>query len=163
MKLGRTHLIIITLFIVVLFVGINRYRYVNSAVITEGIVIGQKIFENKTFPEDTEYAPVLEFYNGDDKITFTAERNLGYQNGEIHKIIYKKNNPRNAKIYSFTGFWMEPLIISIIPFIIISGFIFGFVSKGDKIMFSINGFKRIRSKKISKKDVQNKLPDQNSR
>ncbi|PLX06362.1 MAG: hypothetical protein C0596_17995 [Marinilabiliales bacterium] len=163
MKLSRVHLIIINLIVVVLFVGINRYRYISSAIITEGIVVGQKKYENKTFPEDSEYAPVIEFYNDEDRVIFTADRNLGYKNGEVHKIIYKKKNPRNAKIYSFNGFWLGPLIMSIVPFIIISALIFGFMSKGDRIIFSSKGFKRIKNKKISKSIDSKNLPDQNSR
>jgi hypothetical protein len=134
-----------------IFLVINRLNYSFNSNITDGKVIGHKIWENETFPEDTETAPIIEFYSDDGRIEFTAQRNLKYDIGHELKVIYKKQNPNKANIYSFFGFWMEPLILCFIPIIVLSALIFVFISKKDTIVCSRNKGNKIN---ISRKSIE---------
>jgi len=150
-KIARSHIWYVSIFLVLLFLVINRLNNVYKSHITDGVVIGHKIWENETFPEDTEIAPIVEFYTEDTRITFTSQRNLNYEINDKVNVIYKEKNPHNANIYSFYGFWLEPLILSFIPITIISALIFAFISKKDIIEISRKSNKKIH---IDRKSIK---------
>ncbi len=151
-KLTRSKLLFICISMILLFLVINRINIISKSIITNGIVIGYKIWENKTFPEDTESAPIIEFQTENSIITFTAQKNLKYDTGDLVKVIYNESDPYKANIYSFYGFWLEPLIISFIPIIIVSALILTFISKKDIVVIGRNNGSHIL--KINRKSIE---------
>ena len=150
-KLTRINLFISGLIIVLMFLVINRINNITKSEIIDGIVIGHKIWENETFPEDTESAPIVSYYVEDENYVFTAQRNLEYEAGEVIKVIYKKKHPEKANIYSFSGFWLTPFLYCFIPITLMSALIFSFISKNDLIILSLGDKKGIH--KINRKNT----------
>ncbi len=155
MKLNRRQLLIISFVIILSFLGLNRIRFINNSVITNGEVIGHKEWVNEEFPKEKEIAPIIKFSNDTQRIVFTAQKNLNYNVGSQIKVIYKKQSPHKAKIYTFLGFWLKPIIVCIIPLILIFASIFTFLAKDDIIYFSNNKIRKIKKNKTSHKSLAN--------
>ncbi|NCC87907.1 MAG: hypothetical protein EOM05_08580 [Clostridia bacterium] len=117
---------------------------ISKSVITDGVVAGNKEWENKTFPEDSEIAPVINFYHDSELIVFTAPRNIKIEPGSKVKVIYRKSNPYKAQLYNFFGYWLNAVIFTLLPIIIVSAFVFTFVGKSDKVLFSFGKVKLIK-------------------
>jgi hypothetical protein len=152
-KLNRKSILILGYFIIIVFLSLNRINDINKSVITSGKIIGYKEWENKTFPEDVEKAAVVLFYNGKKENIFIAQRNVDYESGQIVRVIYKKQNVTNAKIFSFTGYWLEPIIICLIPLIIFSALTLTFIKKDDRIIFKPS------DKELYNKNIGEKMED----
>lgn len=117
---------------------------ISKSVITDGIVVGHKEWRNKTFPEDFEIAPVINFYHNSELIVFTAPRNIKLEPGSKVKVIYRKGNPYRAQLYNFYGYWLNAVIFTLLPIIIVSALVFTFVGKSDKVLFSFGKVKLIK-------------------
>ena len=152
-KLTRSNLFIACITVILLFLAVNRLNNILKSEITEGVVIGHKIWENKTFPEDTEISPIVSYKVDDEIYDFTAQRNLKYETGQSIKVIFRKKHPENAYIYSFSGFWLSPILYCLIPIILLSALIFTLISKNDIIVVSFGDKKGIH--KINKKNTLN--------
>ncbi|NTW91461.1 MAG: hypothetical protein HGA35_06005 [Erysipelotrichaceae bacterium] len=64
------------------------------------------------------------------------------------KIIYKVDDPNSAYVYSFNGFWLAPLMWSIIPLLFICAALFSFFNKEDCFLITIG-------KKITPSEINN--------
>ncbi|MBN2776660.1 MAG: hypothetical protein JXR36_03410 [Bacteroidales bacterium] len=117
---------------------------ISKSVITDGIVIGQKKWENKAFPDDSEFAPMISFYYSEELITFTAPRSIKLESGSKVKVIYRKGNPYRAQLFNFYGYWLNAVILTLLPIIIVSALVFTFVGKSDKVLFSFGKVKLIK-------------------
>lgn len=117
---------------------------ISKSVIVDGIVVGHKEWKSKVFPEDSEIAPVVNFYYNSELIVFTAPRNIKIEPGSKVKVIYRKDNPYRAQLYNFYGYWLNAVIFTVLPIIIISAFVFTFVGKSDKVLFSFGKIKIVK-------------------
>ena len=58
------------------------------------------------------FKPLVAFStNHGEQVTFTGAENLKLKRGERVRVIYKKNNPHHAAVYSFFGFWFVSILI----------------------------------------------------
>ena len=62
---------------------------------------------------------VCYFKKGKDTIWFEAPGNLKLKEGSIIKVRYQRNNPTDARVVSFRGFWRGTVIYGSIVFLVI--------------------------------------------
>lgn len=156
LKISRKILLLSGFIIIALYFSLNRINDISKSEFSCGTIIGVKEWRNKIFPEDSEEAPIVQFFYKNEEIIFDAKRNIKYENGEEVKVIFRKKTPNNAKIYSFTGYWLEPIIICLLPTILYSALILSLIGKTDFIIFSFKEFNIY--KKSDKKNTLSSKP-----
>lgn len=102
---------------------LNRWEYIKGCRIVEGKVIGMQ--HHSSFS-----VPLIE-YSVDSTmvIRFYGESNMNLSTQSKVKVIYKIDNPNEAVAYNFIGFWLAPLIYTLLPFIILVSLVFSFLTK----------------------------------
>ena len=143
--------------IILFYLLLNRWTLVNASSFTKGWVVNEIKWGNGTMGETEGFftAPLVQFIKKNKVITFQGETNTSYHKGQSVTVIYDKNNVNTAKIYSFTGFWLAPLLYCLLPFLLLTALVFSFF-KPDAIIVADIG-KVFKSEKNSK----NRLPKSN--
>jgi hypothetical protein len=59
------------------------------------------------------------FKKGNDTIWFKGPENLNLKEGATIKVRYQRNNPADARVFSFRGFWRGTVIYGSIVFLVI--------------------------------------------
>jgi lysophospholipase L1-like esterase len=81
---------------------------------------GKMRFMGKTINgQMTSVYPVISFSTGADTVWFDGEGNNALQPGDKVPVRYQKKNKQDARINSFSGIWMDALIIAGIPAIML--------------------------------------------
>jgi hypothetical protein len=70
---------------------------------------------------------VCYFKKGNDTIWFKGPENLKLKEGAIIKVRYQRNNPTDARVFTFRGFWGGTVIYGSIVFLVI---LVAFLNKG---------------------------------
>ncbi len=148
-KLNRITILLIGISIVIIFLFLNRFDYIIGSTTTIGEVKYIKMWTQGTISRTHYTAPIISFNYGSKTITFQAETNMDLEKGEKVNVIYKNKNPQNARIYSFIGFWLAPILYSMIPLLFLTALILSFINKSDEILFSFN--KGFTMKRINRK------------
>lgn len=138
MKLNRHHIFLIGLFTGLAFVGIHILNFHMKSDFAKGKLIS---WESNGFRSQS---PRIEFAVNGKKHDFIGESNIDLRGSKSIDIIYDKNDPENAAVYTFTGFYMRYFFFLIIPMMLYAAFIYSWFDKRD---FVIVDFKK---KKISK-------------
>jgi hypothetical protein len=143
--LSRFQLIVSCLGVVFFFVFLSRAKHVFVGKRTTGEVIGEHIWGSRTKYTD----PVVSFEDGFGTVTFYGESNLHYQRGDRVPVIYLEREDPEAYINTFLGFWLRPLMYSIIPVFLLLAALLSFFSAKDTFLFSFTrpfGMKILRDK-----------------
>lgn len=77
--------------------------------------------------------PVVKFISGDYEVSFEAGENLNYKIGDKVTVVYTRSDITNARIFSFSGFWLPGLLYGLVPFIFLTGIVFSFMDDNDTI------------------------------
>lgn len=77
--------------------------------------------------------PVIKFQAAGQELTFVGESNLDYNTGDKVEVIYRKEDPKDAKIYSFFGFWFGKIAYFLIPLFLWAAFSLSYLDKGEYI------------------------------
>jgi hypothetical protein len=121
--------------IILFYLALNRLSEVANSNFVKGWVVNEIKWGNGTLGETEGFftAPVVQFVKGQKVITFQGETNTSYHKGQSVTVIYKKENVTSAKIYSFTGFWLAPLLYCLLPLLLLTALVFSFF-KSDAII-----------------------------
>ena len=101
--------------IILITIGSRIVFFINSEY-ADGEVVG---FESKS--RAFLRHPVIKFQLNGNQYQFLAAVNINLELKEPVKVIYKKNNPENAAVYSFFGFWFHYLLFSQVVMIFWTG------------------------------------------
>jgi hypothetical protein len=106
--------------------GFKRAEFLRSGVRAQGVVVDQfKSVSRAVDDEDRKartgpnisYYPVVEFASArGEAIRFQGSTGSGvpeYEIGTRVIVVYQPNDPQQAKILSFSQFWLGPLVVSI--------------------------------------------------
>jgi hypothetical protein len=74
-------------------------------------------------------------------VKIRAGSNLGYEFGDTITLIYKKNNPYQARINNFYELWVEPCFFYLLPFALIMAIITAAYYESKYVVISRNPFK----------------------
>jgi hypothetical protein len=138
MKLNRHHIFLIGLFTGFAFVGIHILNYHLKSDFAKGNLVA---WVSDGFGTNS---PKIKFTVNDKSYEFLGESNLKLKGMVVIDVIYDKNDPKNAAVYTFMGFYMRYFFFLIIPIMLYAAFIYSWFDKRD---FVIVDFKK---KKISK-------------
>jgi len=129
---------------------LKRYPLYANGIHTQGVVVesyesysssGGRMRGQEPPGVSVSYYPVVEFQIEEgEKIRFEGSTgSLGTpdyneQVGSKVEVIYDRRNPHNAQIYTFSQFWLGPLVITIVGLVFfLFGIVFFFmISKSDK-------------------------------
>jgi len=156
-SLNRNRIILIAIAVIILYLFLNRFQYIRKSNFATGEVVALEIKKDVMSSEKRFSCATIEFEAGDEIVCFSSERDVKYEIGETVKVIYKKDNPLDAKVYSFAGFWLAPTLYCIIPLWLIIAIILSFMNKNALIMFNFKrGFSYVKEiKQIS--NIENQL------
>ncbi len=83
--------------------------------------IGEMRFFGRTIEvQGTSEHAVFKFTTGKDTIFFNGNFDLVYKTGEPVSIRYQKNNPRDARVNSFAGTWLDTVLYILPQLLILS-------------------------------------------
>lgn len=136
-SLNRNKILLIAIAIVFIFLIINRLNKIQKSSFTTGKVKGTEIIKSRRYNSEISRYAVIEFGFNGDTIQFGGEQNVDYELGEEVKVIYSNDNPEKAKVYSFAGFWLAPLLYCIIPIWLLAALVLSLLSKDDKVIIKI--------------------------
>ncbi len=145
-ELNRNKLFLIGVGIVFLYLLLNRVDYIFGSNTTKGEVVRIRSWTGR---RSSYTAPIVKFSTETDNITFQGTTNMDATVGEMVDVIYKVDDPTNAEIYSFIGFWLSPLIYCILPLILLTAAAFSFLTASDILIFTIG--KKFTITKTTKK------------
>lgn len=151
-KLNRNKIYFLSVVIILLFVIINRINFIYESNFAEGKVI-QMVNRSSysTLHGVTAYAvPVIKFRDGYSDITFEGERNADITVSETVKVVYKKDDPEKAEVFSFGGFLAPVLIYALLPLLLISAAVFSFLDSKELIVIDYEKFYKLNFKKEKK-------------
>jgi hypothetical protein len=132
--LNRSKIFFIGLLIIFIYILLNRVDYIISSNTTEGKVIYKK---NWVAGKGGQYySSTIKFSVDSKEITFMNTTDMSLELGETVSVIYKVNNPENAQVYSFAGFWLMPIPYCLIPLMILTAAVFSFLTSSDIIILS---------------------------
>jgi hypothetical protein len=92
-----------------------KIQFKNGALITEGIVTKNYIHGINKSDFGRTISAEIQFYAGDSLFTMLGPEGQPMDVGLIVPVLYKADNPANAVIYTFDGFWLHGLIWCILP------------------------------------------------
>ncbi len=134
--LNRNHIFLIGLITAFLFAGINILNFVIISEFTEGKVVGWDGNE-----------PVVSFKLKGEIIQFTGEIDTNVDVGDNVNVLYEEAAPKNAAIFSFTGFFMPYFWYLVLPLLFFTAFIYSYFGRYDTV--TVN-FKKDAGQRISK-------------
>lgn len=144
MKLNRHHIFLIGLFTGFAFCGIHILNFHLKSDFAKGNLVS---WENAM---GTRY-PRISFKLNDKTYEFMGESNIDLRGLETIDVIYDINNPENAAVYSFNGFYMGYFFYLIIPVMLYAAFIYSWFDKRDFVLVDL------RKRKISKSTEMTKI------
>ncbi len=124
-KLNRNNIFLIGLFIIFIYLVLNRVDYIIGSNTTEGEVIKTRNHES-----------IIKFQTDSKEITFHGTTIMTLEIGEKVRVIYKVENPKNAKIYRFSGFWFIPILYCLLPLMVLTAAAFSFLAPSNIIIIS---------------------------
>ena len=140
--LTRLQLVFVCLGAILFFVFLYRAQFVFFGKRANGEVVGGYVWGLAKAAD-----PEIRFFRGNTPVLFKGEQNMRYQQGEIVPVIYLDQPDPDAHLYTFFGFWLKPLICSLVPIIFLVPALFSFFHRGDTFAFSLSkpfGMKVIR-------------------
>lgn len=145
-KLTRIQVFYTSLAIMLLGLLLYKLSFIIGSETTTGEVVGIKSWSTRGRYGGSYTAPVVKFNTKDYEVRFQGETNMDIQYGDKVNVIYKTDDPTDAFIYSFVGFWLVSLIYcSIFYLLLIATAIFSYLKKNESLEIIIS--KKIRIKK----------------
>lgn len=138
-KLTRMQVFYISLAMMLLGLLIYKLSFIIGSETTTGEVVGIKSWSTRGRYPGSYSAPVVKFNAQKHDITFQGETNMDIQYGEKVTVIYKTDDPTDAFIYSFVGFWLVSLMYcSIFYLLLIATAIFSYLKKDESLRINIS-------------------------
>ncbi len=139
-RLNRIRIMFIGLLIISTFLIINRMVIINECEFTKGTV--KKIVVNHSPGNGaiSSITPLIDFIYKGQTITFEATANINLEMGENVDVIYKKDNPANAEVFSFVGFWLIPIIYCLLPILFLLTATYSFLAANNFLVVDLGTF-----------------------
>lgn len=139
-RLNRHHIYLIGVITAFLFAGIHILNFYNKSDFTKGSLIAY----------DGNAPRILIKVNNTEYI-FTGQSDLHLDPTEKIEVIYDKNNPTNASVYTFWGFYMFYFYFIIVPLVVFTAFIYSWFDKYDRVIVDFRKKKVSSSKELIRK------------
>jgi len=138
-KLTRIQVFYTSLAMMLLGLLIYKLIFIIGSVTTTGEVVKIKSWSTGGRYPGTYRAPIVKFNTDKYEVTFQGETNMDIKYGDKVTVIYKTDEPTDAFIYSFVGFWLISLMYcSIFYLLLIATAIFSYLKKGESLLIHIS-------------------------
>jgi hypothetical protein len=135
-RLGKTGLFLAGFAVIVLCYFIRQLTFVVISERTTGEVIS---VSNETRRSGNRHSyrttsltyPIVRFYIEGEQVIFKGESNLEYVNGDKVDVLYEKDDPSEAKIYTFFGFWFGKAVWFGVVALVWLAFSTSYLDKGE--------------------------------
>ena len=158
--LSRGKLLLLSALIILAYYFINRISYLYKAEFTNGIVV--PVFKLPDWKNSTIGSPVIAYSFADSLIKFEGTQYLKYNEGDTVPVVFNPDEPEDAYIFTFMGFWYSGLIWCLWPLMIASGLILGFIRKNQFIIISLKYPLLAKRKKVDEQ-LFKEAPEQNGK
>ena len=138
--LNRTKLYLIGIFIIAIYLLLNRATFIYKGNVTSGEVTNIKLWSTYSvgLHSGGNYnAPIIQFATDSFTITFTGITYSDLNIGDKVKVIYNKDEPTKAYVYSFEGFWFTPLLYCLLPLLFLTAAAFSFLTKSERVNITL--------------------------
>ncbi|MFZ4398805.1 MAG: hypothetical protein ACOYO1_02130 [Bacteroidales bacterium] len=158
-KLNRNQIFLLIVFIIIIYLLIDRIGFFVGSKITNGEIVEFETWQTGGKFRSTNYVPVVECKFDSMLFKFRGATDLErvYKCGDSVKVIYKSDFS-NARIYSLTGFWFPAYQMALLGslLILIVSAVYSFIEKYEIIVLNFKkiSFKKTKNEtKIVKKDM----------
>lgn len=138
-RLNRHHIFIAGVITAFLFVGIHILNFRLNSSFTEGKSVGGY----------GTYVVIAFKHNGKE-IRFMTESKPDPEMRDHVKVIYSNDNPENAAVYTFLGFYMFYFYFTIIPLMLLAAFVYSWFDKHDFVTVNFRKMKVSKETAIEK-------------
>lgn len=125
MKLNRSQFYAFLLVVFLLPLILYKLFWISSSETALGKVLSTGYIKSRS--QGYQKFPVVIFETKEDTIQFNASYNLPFQPGDDFPVRYSLNNPKDARLNTFWGCWIETVIICGVLFLALTII---FISKG---------------------------------
>lgn len=147
-KLTRIQVFYTSLGIMLLGLLIYKLSFIIGSETTTGEVVGVKSWSTRGRYPGTYTAPIVKFSTETHEVTFQGETNMDIKYGDKATVIYKTDEPTDAFIFSFVGFWLISLMYcSIFYLLLIATAIFSYLKKDESLEINISKKMKIHKTK----------------
>lgn len=148
MKFTRHHLFVSGALLIMLFTFLYRFNFIRNAALTDGLCIGQDYiyYQNGSNKNIDKMIPIIAYQVEDESYTLSGVENQWMEKGTVVEVIYNTNNPSQAYINDFTGFWLYPVLSCALISIAWLIFSYGAFESGNRLV--IRRIKKTNDQKV---------------
>jgi hypothetical protein len=145
MKVSRNKLLIFGLAVIALVYFCGRARYLVGSKKVDA-VFAFYITEPKG--NETVVYPILEYTSHDSICQFRGREGTSYSEKQQVPVLLINKDSENPMLYTFTDFWLYPIVYSLLPVMLWSAFCLSFLAKNEYLFISSTApyFRRERKK-----------------
>ncbi len=134
--LSKSKFTILGLILVFLIPVCNRIYYILKSSRTIGNVTEIVVYQG--YNGNSNYGAKIDFYTNDSMLIKFEAIDIVFKSGVTVPVIYRNDNPEDAIIYTFLGFWFVPFLWwSLVPFLFLCAFNLAFLRKKSQIKITI--------------------------
>ena len=149
-KVTRKKLVIISIGIILIFYLINRLNVIINSDFADAQVVGEKIQCNQDSTHCETIIVYIGFTYNNSYYICESEKSEIYPIGEELTVIIKNKDPHNASSFRFAGFWLNSLLYTLLPIMVIAALILAFIK--ENAVFIINLGKNNKKHATQKND-----------
>jgi hypothetical protein len=137
--LNRIQLMLLGFCLVIAGMLIQRLYIISRGALAYGQVIKIHHWNERSYRRSTSSysAAIIQFTAGSREIVFQAVTDMDVGTDASVKILYNKETPTDAYVFSFVGFWCMPLLYCAFIFLIIAMLSLSLIEMSEKIEFNL--------------------------
>jgi len=152
-KITRKKLVIISISVILLFYLINRLNIIINSDFVDAQVVGEKIQCNQDSTRCETITVYIGFTYDNSYYICESEKSEIYPIGEELTVIIKNKDPHNASSFRFAGFWLNSLLYTLLPIMIISALILAFIKKDAVFIISLGKTNKKHTTKQNENEI----------
>jgi len=126
--------------LLIIFISLNRIHFLIGSKFATGKVVRWRQYRAYS-------TPIIQFTDANYLITFAGEANTDLETDDPVTVIFKKDDPTDAQVFSFAGFVMRPMIYALIPLMLLAAAVYSFLDPRDVVILRMQSFYKIRFSK----------------
>lgn len=136
-KVCRFRAFCIGILIIIFYIGLNRLNILVGSQKTTGQVISYQMHD---YEGDGLLLSEVKFeLPTGEPFRFTTDKETFLEIGNVLPVLYKKDNPSEAWVYTFVDFWYPAIVWGIFPLILLIAFIYSFLRKDEYLSINLAG------------------------
>ncbi len=115
-RINRHYLFVAGVIIIFTFYFLNKFHFISNAEQTKGVCVGYDFIyregrDSSSIPD--KFYPIVAYHVDEESYTLRGIEEVMMDKGDVLKVIYKSDDPADAYVFNFIGFWYFGLLYSI--------------------------------------------------